>query len=376
VKIVSVSLKPTHFIHDLLDWYDFFKRPLPWRLDPGILLEDRLYRTWISEIMSQQSTLKTVLPRYLKWMQEFPTFKSLKNASIKELESLWSGLGYYSRVRNIFKIAQSISELSDLQNSSQWFSQPGIGSYTAHAIGAIVYDEAVVPVDGNVMRFMARLLKIEDPLNSSTDRSKIEQHLAYLVLGVPVGRRGDFAQALIEYGSQMCRPRNQPQCLKCPFIDDCQSFAQKKVDQIPRPRNRLNVEQRDIFFLFFRKPDSPKFVLVREIPEGFPLAGQWEIPWFGAGGWLGLRGPKTDRLDDDFKYLNLNDFTRRGMARVGPIKHQIMHFALSGYVLEAGDWSDPLPKGYRFIDVNVEGVKSFTISTHTRKVLQKTRSMV
>ena len=198
---------------NLLAWYDTDQRDLPWRAKPGQMPTP--YHVWLSEIMLQQTVVKTVIPYFLKFTQTWPTIFELAKADLEDIRSAWAGLGYYSRAKNLHKCAQIIVE--KYQGKFPIFAEeletlPGIGPYTAAAIAAIAFDETATPVDGNIERVVARLFAIEDPLPGV--KPKLKQLAASLT---PPRRAGDFAQAQMDLGATICSPKN-PSCLLCPLV--------------------------------------------------------------------------------------------------------------------------------------------------------------
>jgi A/G-specific adenine glycosylase len=211
---------------DLLAWYDRSRRTLPWRgaRDP--------YRIWVSEVMLQQTTVAAVGPRYARFLARFPDVEALARAEWAELAEEWAGLGYYARARNLHAAARAIAAGGMPRDSAGWRALPGIGPYTAAAIAAIAHDEAVVPVDGNVERVVARLFAVEAPLPGA------RRELSALASGFteqPAARTrpGDFAQALFDLGATICTPRN-PACAICPWQSACRGRAAGLAPELPR----------------------------------------------------------------------------------------------------------------------------------------------
>jgi A/G-specific adenine glycosylase len=214
----------------LLKWYERNRRDLPWRhrKDP--------YAIWVSEIMLQQTRVAVVVERYKAFMTRFPTLFSLALAPEQDVLALWSGLGYYRRVRMLHKAAQFVA--NRLQGnlpgtSTDLRALPGIGAYTAAAIASIAYGEPVAVVDGNVERVLCRLAGWESASRAGATalRRKIDDLAAQLVDPL---RPGDFNQAVMELGATVCLPRN-PQCLTCPVSADCETRGEHKTS----PRQRM-----------------------------------------------------------------------------------------------------------------------------------------
>lgn len=210
----------------LLDWYDKSKRNLPWRntKDP--------YSIWISEVMLQQTQVKTVIPYYERWIETFPTLEKLAGAPEQKILKLWEGLGYYSRARNLKKAAQIITKelggkvpntVTDLQNL------PGIGRYTADAIASIAFGLKTPVLDGNVKRVLSRLFCMNENGSTSASENRLWQRARDLL---SVRRPGDFNQALMELGATICMPKS-PTCPQCPLSTTCEAFLKGDPDLFP-----------------------------------------------------------------------------------------------------------------------------------------------
>jgi len=210
----------------LLAWYDKTKRDLPWRntKDP--------YSIWVSEIMLQQTQVKTVIPYYERWIKTLPTIDKLANAPEQKILKLWEGLGYYSRAKNLKKSAKIICKemngklpntVKNLQNL------PGIGRYTAGAISSIAFGLKAPVLDGNVKRVLSRLFCINKNGTTSAYENCLWKKAENLL---PVRRPGDFNQALMELGATVCIP-GSPICQQCPLRTICKAFLKNKVNEFP-----------------------------------------------------------------------------------------------------------------------------------------------
>ena len=220
----------------LLEWYDRHRRALPWRPLPGERADP--YRVWLSEIMLQQTGVKTVGPYFEKFVARWPDVGALGRASLDEVLRMWAGLGYYSRARNLHACAVKVLGDHDgaFPESEEGLRElPGIGPYTAAAIAAIAFGRHRMPVDGNIERVVSRLFALEEPLPQAKPRI---QELATTLLG-PAGvgdacsRAGDSAQALMDLGSAICTPK-KPACALCPLNDGCAARAHGDQETFPR----------------------------------------------------------------------------------------------------------------------------------------------
>jgi A/G-specific adenine glycosylase len=352
-------------VGDLINWFSENKRDFAIRNMSRLSREQRIYRVWIFEVMSQQSTLKTVLPRYEEWMKLMPSLEALRAASLTDVLRIWTGLGYYSRARNLFFSAKNIQSFSQFQTWEDFLKIKGVGEYTAKAIASVALDSPVIPVDGNVTRVASRYWGIQDPLNNQVDRMKIVRELEKLTPFIPHGRRSHFAQAWIELGSQVCKATSNPVCNGCPLFETC-SVPQLNLDwrSFPVPRARTRIQKQSLLILLYTNKGQRKEVLVRRIPEDWPLGGQWEIPWVGRDGWMGLRGKsKPAPLEKINNYSNIPE-TKLGIGR---FKHSIMQYQFLCELMDLGSWKGPIPEGHRWIDIeNTDAL----ITTQSRKALE------
>jgi A/G-specific adenine glycosylase len=259
----------------LLDWYDDNQRDLPWRRvsDP--------YAIWVSEVMSQQTRVDTVIDYWQRWLQRFPDVESLAAADSDDVMRVWSGLGYYRRARYLLEASRVI--VADLggelpSTAAQLRELPGIGRYTAGAIASIAFGEAVPAVDGNVTRVVSRLFVIDGEPHRAAFRRAIESHAAELV---DPARPGCSNQALMELGATVCTPR-KPACLRCPVHAHCEAFATGDPEAFPPARKRKPPRPERRTTLVFIDGDG-RVWMRRRSQEGL-LAGLWEFPNFVADG--------------------------------------------------------------------------------------------
>ena len=216
----------------LQHYVDNFRR-LPWRAPPGSPAPDP-YRVWLSEIMLQQTTVAAVIPRFNRFVSRWPTVAALAAAPDAEVLQEWAGLGYYARARNLIACAKAVAASDGFPEDEAGLRQlPGIGAYTAAAIAAIAFSKDSAPIDTNVERVVARLHGLA---------RKPEIHAAAKAM-VPGGRAGDFAQAMMDLGSAICRPK-APLCRQCPLTVDCRALALGTPEAFPPPRARKSRPQR------------------------------------------------------------------------------------------------------------------------------------
>ena len=261
----------------LLAWYDAEKRDLPWRKsnDP--------YRILVSEVMLQQTQVKTVLGYYDAFIRRFPDLRALASASEDEVLAAWKGLGYYRRARNLHACAkQAMAEHGgELPSSYDALRKmKGIGEYTAAAVASIAFGEAKGVVDGNVLRVMARYLCIEEPVDDPKVRRSIQQVVDEVIAPE---RPGDFNQALMELGATVCTPQ-RPRCEACPLEKTCLARARSVVHRLPARRRR---EQPSFSRRIVGVVEKAGHVLLVRRPTDGLLGGMWEF--------LNLEAPKGGR---------------------------------------------------------------------------------
>jgi A/G-specific adenine glycosylase len=259
----------------LLAWYDENARDLPWRVRPatragGVRADP--YRVWLSEVMLQQTTVPHATPYFLTFTQRWPTVTDLAAAEDGEVMAAWAGLGYYARARNLLACARAVARdhhggFPDTE--AGLLALPGVGAYTAAAVAAIAFDQPANVVDGNVERVMARLFAVDAPLPAAKPELK-----ALAGRLVDAHRPGDWAQALMDLGATICRPR-APLCERCPIARDCAAFGHGAPEIYPRRSPKADRPRRfGAAYLVLR---GDKVGLVRRPPKGL-LGGMLALP--------------------------------------------------------------------------------------------------
>lgn len=253
---------------DLLRWYDEHHRILPWR-DPIVP-----YHTWISEIMLQQTQVNTVIPYYYRFLEMFPDVEALANASEEQLMKSWEGLGYYSRVRNMQVAAREIVELGHFPNNyDDLLELKGIGPYTAGAIASIAFNEVVPAVDGNVLRIYTRLYEYGEDILKQKNIRVIKE---YVHETMSIIRPGDFNQALMDLGSQICTPKN-PKCDECPLKAYCQSYKHQSYENYPYKAKKQKVKDVYYLALALQYKNTNQFQMIKRSSKGI-LANMLSFP--------------------------------------------------------------------------------------------------
>ena len=255
----------------LLAWYDQERRELPWRAPPGVPADP--YRVWISEIMLQQTTAVAVAPYFDAFVALWPRVEDLAAADLDAVLHAWQGLGYYARARNLHACARIVAARHGgrfPEDEAALRLLPGVGAYTAAAIAAIAFGRRATPVDGNVLRVVARLHAVGEALPGA--RRKIEYLSRALT---PERRTGDFAQAMMDLGATLCSPR-RPRCPECPWRSRCTAFAAGTPQLYPRRGDQAEKPLRRGVVFWAEREDGA--VLVRRRPNEGLLGGMTEFP--------------------------------------------------------------------------------------------------
>lgn len=287
-------------------YVDNFRR-LPWRSPPGTKPADP-YLVWLSEIMLQQTTVATVVPRFERFVARWPTIQALVQASDEEILSEWAGLGYYARARNLIACAREVARRGSFPSTAAGLRElPGIGDYTSAAIAAIAFGEAAVGIDTNVARVVGRYNGIRNVLDRS--RSEIRK-LAEAMM--PADRPGDFVQAMMDLGATICRPRN-PGCENCPLKIGCAAFLSGEPERFfTRPRRAPRPHRYGVAYWIER---DGNIWLVRRPPDGL-LGGMAALP---GSDWSDVpqSGKKLGAVRHVFTHFSLDLFLERRRQPVG-----------------------------------------------------------
>ncbi len=312
----------------LLSWYDGHARDLPWRTGPArgrSGLRSDPYRVWLSEVMLQQTTVPHAAPYFLKFTARWPTVSDLAAAPDDEVMAAWAGLGYYARARNLLACARAVANdhggvFPDTEAALR--ALPGLGPYTAAAVAAIAFNEATNVVDGNVERVMARLFAVETPLPAAKPELK-----ALAAALVRDERPGDWAQALMDLGATVCRPKS-PLCDRCPLTGACAGLAAGAPETYPRKTAKaVRPHRHGVAYILTR---GDEVALVRRPPKGL-LGGMLALPtsdWRDAP-WSDAEARAAAPMQADW----------RGAGEIG---HVFTHFSLTLRLLRAEGATDDM----------------------------------
>jgi A/G-specific adenine glycosylase len=309
---------------------------LPWRPPAGERADP--YRVWLSEIMLQQTGVKTVGPYFEKFVARWPDVAAMARGSLDDVLRMWAGLGYYSRARNLYACAVAVARdhggmFPDTEEGLR--ALPGIGPYTAAAIAAIAFDRRTMPVDGNIERVVSRLFAVEEALPQA---KPIIQQLAATLLAD--SRAGDSAQALMDLGASICTPK-KPACSLCPLNEDCTARARGNQETFPRKAPKKSGElRRGAAFVVTRGEE----LLVRSRTEKGLLGGMTEVP-----------GSEWRAGQDDKAALKqapeLKGVTR-WRRKAGIVTHVFTHFPLELVVYTATvPARTRAPEGMRWVPI-------------------------
>lgn len=340
---------------NLVRWFNKHQRDLPWRktYDP--------YQVWISEIMLQQTQVKTALPYFDRWMKAFPTIASVALASEDEVLKLWEGLGYYSRARNLQKAAQKMLEKHGGKIPTRFeelLELPGIGRYSAGAVSSIAFNQEKPVVDGNVIRVLARLIGATE--NTRLPKN-IERFWTWAEALIPKGHAREFNQGMMELGALICTPAN-PKCETCPLAKQCVARAQGIEGQLPNRGESETKIKIQVSVAVIRRGDK---VFIQKRPSHGLMAGLWEFP-----------GGKTNEGETSLKAIHREIREELGIGlknvkKIRIIKHGYtkFHVDLHCFAAELGEGTLKPTVAEEFKWVSMDSLKKYPFSAPGRKLI-------
>lgn len=345
------------FCRDLLRWYQRHRRDLPWRrrLEP--------YPVLLAEVMLQQTQVKTVVPYYRRFLKRYPTLEDLADSDEDEVLTLWSGLGYYSRARNLRRAAQQIRDCHGGEfprTYEEIIRLPGVGRYTAGAVLSIACGQPLPILDGNIRRLFARYLKM-DGLSAGDDSPPLWDLLTRISRFAAARKEvSDLNQALMELGALVCTPRS-PSCGRCPLEGSCLGLQAGVQEKLPLPRARRAVRRLSYAVAVVCRRD--RFLLARNRRTEF-LDGMWEFP----------RIPVKNRERDLNAEVLEGAFQRElGLALdigrvLKPVRHQITFRRLTLHPAVGTLRTEKPPSGLAWADPG--GERSLPIPSYVTKILK------
>ncbi|MNK21063.1 putative A/G-specific adenine glycosylase YfhQ [compost metagenome] len=257
-----------HIGKKLIKWYDTNARQLPWREN------QHPYNIWICEILLQQTQVKQGLGHYLRFIERFPNVEELHKASEDEVLLYWKGLGYYSRAINLHKAAHQIIEEFDGKFPTHYqdiLKLKGVGKYTAAAVASICFNEKIPAIDGNFYRVLSRIFADDFDMSSS----KAFQYFTDLALLImPKDKPGNFNQAIMDIGSEICKPKN-PLCGECPVNDDCIAYQTGRITEFPVKTKKAKVTDLSLKYYFIKFQNQ---FLIKQRGNDFIWKKLYEFP--------------------------------------------------------------------------------------------------
>ncbi len=338
------------FAQRLLAWYRLARRDLPWRDNPTP------YRVWLSEVMLQQTQVKTALPYFQRFIDAYPSIQELAEADEQRLLSLWAGLGYYSRARNLLKAARQVVERHGGRFPEDWRSArqlPGVGRYTAGAVLSIAFGQPHPILDGNIRRFLSRFLRHEPDSPAGLERfwTLLTEIVADPTVAPVVS---DFNQALMELGALVCTPR-VPECHRCPLAGCCGARLAGVEREIPKSRAQRSSESLEFVAAVVSK--DGKFLMRQSSQTPF-LKGFWEFPR--------VEGKPRPGIDAVFR-AQLGLFLKV-VRECSPVRHQITFRKLRFYPLICDLEEEPEPSEWTWMSIGRPG---FPVSSYMLKIVRR-----
>ncbi|TRM11642.1 A/G-specific adenine glycosylase [Lentibacillus cibarius] len=315
---VLQNFNTSAFQNALIEWYHANKRDLPWRADQDP------YKVWVSEIMLQQTKVDTVIPYFKQFISKYPTPRDLAYADQQEVLKTWEGLGYYSRARNLQHAIQEVVASYDGKvpdDPNELGSLKGIGPYTKGAILSIAYNQPQPAVDGNVMRVLSRVLKVDDDIAKTSARKKFETYAASLISH---DDPSSFNQGMMELGALICTPK-EPMCMFCPVQDYCRAF-QEGVQQALPVKSKQKKQKVVPYTVLLIQNDKGHYVIEKRPADGL-LANMWQFPM------VPTVEIGNDHIEQWFHMEYGIDITKK--VKKGNLKHVFTHLVWQLEIYEA-----------------------------------------
>ncbi|WP_077324570.1 A/G-specific adenine glycosylase [Virgibacillus siamensis] len=343
------------FQHDLIDWYQSNKRDLPWRKDQDP------YKVWVSEIMLQQTKVDTVIPYFKRFIEKYPTLFDLANADQQDVLKMWEGLGYYSRARNLQNAVREVaSEYEGVvpANEKELGSLKGVGPYTKGAILSIAFNQPVPAVDGNVMRVLSRVLKIEDDIAQPKVKKEFETYVHELISNEDPS---SFNQGIMELGALVCTPKS-PMCMLCPVQEHCKAFAEGIEEDLP-VKSKAKKQKKIPYVVLLIRNKHNQYVIEKRPDEGllanlyqFPMVPAAEIGMDHMENWIQMEYGLKIKLTE----------------KKGKLKHVFSHIIWQLEIMEADTDAEEVNDG-RIRFVSHDELRDFPFPVSHQKMMKYVR---
>ena len=340
------------FAKAILSWYSFSKRNLPFRntKDP--------YYIWISEIMSQQTKIESVIPYYKKWIIKYPKIELVANAHESDLLKVWEGLGYYSRCRNFHKASKVICEKFNgivPDSFEEFISLPGVGDYTAGSVLSIAFNKNYIALDGNAKRVMSRIIGIKNI--TKYNLNKIKSTLEKLL---DKKRPGDFNQAIMELGSQICKPKT-PKCFYCPITKFCAAYKTGNPSTYPIKTFKSVSPKYSYVAGLIR--DNGK-ILIHKRKEKL-LNGLWELPNLRIGS-----KRKPELILKKFIYAN-HGINIKCINKLFSVNHNYSHFKMEMKLFDCKKINSNTKSKIKYRWINYNEINKYAFHKVNHKIFEK-----
>jgi A/G-specific adenine glycosylase len=325
-------------------WYNKNQRDLPWRNTTNP------YYIWLSEVILQQTRVQQGMSYYLKFISHYPTVQSLANADEQEVLNLWQGLGYYSRARNMHKTARHVVEVFDgdfPDTHDGLLKLPGVGNYTAAAIGSFAFDLPLAVVDGNVYRVLSRYFNLDEYIDTGVGQ-KTYQKLADELLDK--NNPAAHNQAIMELGALVCTPKN-PNCACCPLEFSCEAKSKNTWSSLPKKKGKIKIKKRTFHYLLVVKDDA---LFLSQRGDKDIWANMYEFPLVESE--------------------NFSDALQSSLTLVKTVSHKLTHQHLTVHFYSVKESKDFLTNG-SYLLVPFEDLKNYPLPRVIEKFLEEELSL-
>lgn len=341
-------MSPEIFQQKILAWFDLNgRKDLPWQIAATP------YKTWLSEVMLQQTQVSTVIPYFNRFIQSFPDIKALAEAPLDSVLEHWSGLGYYARARNLHKTAIIINNNSFPQDLDGLMALPGIGRSTAGAILSIAFNNSHPILDGNVRRVLARYHAI----SGWTGHAKVSNELWKISTRyTPVNRCADYTQAMMDLGATLCK-RSKPACNNCPIRSSCMARIEDKTATLPTPKPAKSIPIKKLVFLILIN-EQQQVLLEKRPPSGI-WGGLWSLPEFEC----------FTQIQSACEQQNISI---KSISQLDEQRHTFSHYHLDyiPYIVKIENPINNVMEANQSVWYNLEQINSLGLASPIKRLLQ------